>query len=247
MIHSTAVIADGVVLQGDCEIGPFSIIEAGVVLGPGARIGSHCHLGVATLLTGGRRLTIGAGAVIRSHSVFYAGSSYGNGLATGHHVTSREGVTAGAGLQIGTGCDLQGEALIGDHVRMHSHVQVNQQSRIGNFVWLFPHVVLLNDPQPPNDVLAGVTVADFAAIAARATVLPGVTIGRDSLVGAGSLVTRDVGAGQIAYGVPARAAGPAAAVSLRTTGRPAYPWRRHFHRGYPPDVVARWCVEFPEG
>ena len=247
MIHPSALVDAEATIAADIVIGPFTIVDAGVVIGAGARIGSHCHLGVATALTGDRPLTIGAGALIRSHSVFYAGSAFGDGLLTGHRVTAREGINAGARLQLGSNCDLQGNATFGTDVRLHSHVQINQGTRVGDFVWLFPGVVTLNDPRPPGEELEAVVIEDFAAVAARAVLLPGVRIGRGALVGAGALVNRDVPEAMVAVGHPARVIGHTSAIRLRASGRPAYPWRRHFHRGYPPEIVARWRAEFPEG
>jgi len=247
MIDPRAVVHPHATIALGAEVAAFTIIEAGVAIGPEARIGPFCHLGVATALTGDRPLTIGVGAFIRSHSVFYAGSTYGDGLSTGHRVTAREAVFAGAGLQLGTGCDLQGHATFGTHVRLHSHVQINHGTRIGDFVWLFPSVTTLNDPRPPSEGLESVIIDDFAVVAGRTLLLPGVRIGRGALVGAGALVNRDVPDGMVAVGHPARLIGHTDAIRLRANGRPAYPWRRHFHRGYPPEVVARWQAEFPEG
>ena len=247
MIHLSALIHPDATIAADVVVGPFTIVEAGVVIGAGVRIGSHCHLGVVTALTGDRPLTIGAGALIRSHSIFYAGSTYGDGLSTGHRVTAREGISAGARLQLGTNCDLQGNATFGTDVRLHSQVQINHGTRVGDFVWFFPGVTTLNDPRPPSEGLEGVVIEDFAAVAARALLLPGIRIGRGALVGAGALVNRDVPDAMIAVGHPARVMGHTDSIRLRASGRPAYPWRRHFHRGYPPEIVARWQAEFPEG
>ena len=55
--------------------------------------------------------------MIRSHSVFYQGSTFGSRLATGHRVTVREKTQAGENLRLGTLCDLQGTCVIGDYVR----------------------------------------------------------------------------------------------------------------------------------
>jgi acetyltransferase-like isoleucine patch superfamily enzyme len=69
---------------------------------------------------------------------------------------------------------------------------VGQKSKLGKYVWLFPYVVLTNDPHPPSNTLIGVQIDDFAAVATKTVVLPGVKIGKHTLVGAHSLVREDV-------------------------------------------------------
>lgn len=246
-IHATAIVGSSVELGDGVEIGAFTIIETATRIGAGTVIGSHCHLGVKTPLTADEPLEIGSQSHIRSHSVFYAGSSFGAQLTTGHGVIAREATRAGVNLQLGTGCDVQGHCMIGDYVRLHSHAQVNHGSRLGDFVWLFPYVVLTNDPTPPSDELAGVSVEEYAAVGARAVILPGVTIGRGALVGAGSVVRATVPADALVIGNPAQLRGNLAGIRLKESGRLAYPWRRHFHRGYPSSIVAAWRAEFPEG
>jgi acetyltransferase-like isoleucine patch superfamily enzyme len=188
---------------------------------------------------------IGAGALVRSHSIFYEGSTFGERLVTGHRVTVREGTEAGVNLQIGTLGDIQGTCRIGDYVRFHSNVHVGQHSTVGNFVWIFPYVVLTNDPHPPSEVMRGVTLEDYVAVATMSLVLPGVRIGRGALVGAHSSVSRDVDADTVVAGAPAKPVCHTADIKLRDgSGLPAYPWRRHFHRGYPDTVVEQWLAEF---
>jgi acetyltransferase-like isoleucine patch superfamily enzyme len=203
-------------------------------------------LGWPTALAEGAPLVLGEGAVIRSHCVLYEGSSFGPGLRTGHGVTIREGVTAGRELQIGSGSDLQGRTNIGDHVRTHSGVFIPQGTTIADFVWLFPHVVLMDDPHPPSDLgRAAPVLEEYCVLGAGALVLPGVRVGARAVVAAGSLVSRDVPPDALVAGLPARKVGPASRVKLRDgSGAAAYPWMRHFHRGYPPDAVARWKKEY---
>lgn len=162
-------------------------------------------------------------------------------------MTVREGIVAGEDLQIGTLSDLQGHCSIGNHVRLHSNVHIGQRSVIGNFVWIFPYVVLTNDPHPPSEILQGVTVDDFAIIATMSTVLPGKHIGQGALIGAMSLVREDVPADTICVGVPGRNIGSTDRIKFKDSGKPVYPWRRHFQRGYPAEITDTWRKEFPDG
>lgn len=245
-IHPTAILSPDAEIGAGTTIGAFSIVEAGTRIGPGTTIGPYCHLGARSIQTNARPLEIGAGSLVRSHSVFYEGSTFGNRLVTGHRVTVREGTVAGVNLQIGTLCDIQGDCLIGDYVRFHSNVHIGQKSRIGDFVWIFPYVVLTNDPTPPSSGLVGCSIGDYAAIATMSVILPGVRVGKDTLVGAMTLVRTEVDDGMICVGNPGKVVGETARIRLRDSGLPAYPWRRHFHRGYPDEVVARWRAEFAQ-
>lgn len=245
MIHATAIISPVAKIGTNVNIGPYTIIHDDVVIGAGSTIGSHCEIGYPSSSDNDSPLVIGESSQIRSHSIFYQGSTFGQRLVTGHRVTVRENTRAGENLQIGTLSDIQGTCDIGDYVRIHSGVFIAKNARIGNFVWLFPHVILTNDPRPPNDVMIGVTIEDFAAIAAGSIVLPGVTIGNGALIGAHSTVTRDVAPDTVATGSPAKFICAADEIKLKDgSEESAYPWRRHFHRGYPNEVVEEWIREF---
>ena len=215
MIHPTAVIAEGAELADNVEIGAFTLVHEGARLGNGAVVASHCSIGEPTALAHGSPLVLGAGCLIRSHTVIYAGSTFEDGLETGHHVTIRERVTAGPNLRVGTNADVQGDALFGRYVRLHSGVQVHKGSTVGDFVWIFPGAVLTNDPHPPSDIaFGGPIVEEFAVIAATACIAPGVRVGARSLVAASSMVTRDVEPDTVVMGSPARPVGPTSGLSL---------------------------------
>ena len=246
MIHPSAFVHPEAELGDGVEIGPFTIVHADVHLGAGSVVGSHCEVGHPAPGDPGP-LRVGAGALIRSHSVLYAGSTFGAGLQTGHRATLREGIIAAEDLRIGTLCDLQGDTTVGRHVRLHSGVFVAKGAMIGDFAWVFPHVVLTDDPHPPSDGSnAGVTLEPYAAVAASAVLLPGVRVGEGALVAAGALVRADVPAGMLCAGVPGTVRGPVDRILLTDGSGPAYPWRRHFHRGYPEAVVREWRAEFDE-
>lgn len=244
-IHPTALVSPKAVLGKNVQIGAYTIVYDNVMIGDETIIESHCEIGYSSPLADGAPLKIGKGSRIRSHSVFYEGSTFGERLITGHRVTVREKTRAGKSFQIGTLGDIQGHCTIGDHVRFHSNVHIGQHSKIGNYVWIFPYVVLTNDPHPPSNVFMGVTIEDFAAIATMSVVLPGVTVKKGALVGAHSSVTRDVEADSVVVGVPAKFLCPTNQIKLKDgSGKSAYPWRQHFHRNYPDDVVAEWLKEF---
>lgn len=244
-VHPTAIVSPAAEMESDIEVGPFSIIHGNVRIASGTQIGSNCEIGHPTPLAEGLPLVIGANALIRSHSILYEGSTFGDGLVTGHRVTVREKTEAGCKLQIGTLSDIQGHCRIGNYVRLHSNVHIGQRSLIEDFVWLFPYVVLTNDPHPPSELLEGVTLRRFSVIATMSVLLPGVTVGEGALVGASSLVSRNVPANTVAAGVPAKNRGLTRSVNMRDgSNRPAYPWRRHFHRGYPQEIVRQWAAEF---
>lgn len=245
MIHTTAIIDNSAKIGKNVNIGPYSIIHKNVVIGDNTEIGAYCEIGLPTNLANERPLIIGKGAVIRSHSVLYEGSTFGENLVTGHRVTIRELTTAGDGFQIGTLGDIQGHCHIGDYVKCHSNVHIGQHSTIGNYVWIFPYVVLTNDPHPPSEVMVGVTIEDFAVIATMSIILPGVTVKKGALVGAHSSVNKDVNPDAVVAGSPAKFICGTEKIKLKDgSGEHAYPWRRHFHRGYPAKAVAEWIKEF---
>lgn len=240
MIHPSAVVSPRAKLGENVQIGAFCLIHDDVEIGDNCEIQAYCELGVATPLAEGP-LVIGSNSLIRSHSVFYRGSVFGSDLKTGHHVCVREKTRAGVSFQIGTQTEIQGDCQIGSYVRFQSKVFVPQRTDIRDFVWLFPSVVITNDRNPPSDDWLGVVIEAYAAVGAASVVLPGVKIGQHSLVAAHSTVTRNVDSHTLVRGTPARAVSHTSDVLFKDgSNEPAYPWTRHFHRGYPPEVVARW-------
>jgi len=246
-IHPTAIVAPRAQLGAGVKIGPFTIVHDGATLEENVQIGSHCEIGIASPLARSQELHIGRNALIRSHSRFYVGSRFGRDMTTGHGVTVRENTTVGDGFQLGTDGDIQGDCTIGDYTKTQSLVHIGKHAQIGSYCWLFMYACLTNDPHPPSHVQMGVIMEDFVVIGTQCTVLPGVRLGKGCLVGAGSIVRKDVAPDMIVAPAPSEIRGPTANVKMRDgSGRPAYPWRTHFHRGYPEEVVAQWLKEAGE-
>ncbi len=247
-IHPTAIVSKKAQIGSDVIIGAYTIIYENVIVGEGTVIGSHCEIGYpvhkSSLET---PLRIGKNSYIRSHSVFYEGSTFGDNLVTGHRVTVREKTKAGRNLQIGTLSDIQGQCEIGDFVKFHSNVHIGQHSKIKNYVWIFPYVVLTNDPHPPSEVMMGVTLEDYVVVATMSIILPGVTVKEGALVGAHSSVSKNVEENTVVAGSPAKYICETSKIKLKDgSNQSAYPWRMHFHRGYLPETISKWIAEFSE-
>ena len=244
-IHPTATVAPSAKVAHDVTIGAYAIINERVEIGAGSFVGPFSILGEPTsdFYSNSAQppawCRIGANALIRSHSVIYAGAEIGADFKCGHRVTIREGSVIGSDCRVGTLSDLQGNLRIGSHVRLHSSVHIGMFSVIEDFAWVFPYVVLTNDPHPPSDTCTrGPTVRRLAVIATHSVLMPGITVGEGALVGAMSLVNRDVPPETLVVGVPARPAGSVRDIRCEDGRLPQlYPWPYHFRRGYPPEAA----------
>lgn len=236
-IGANCIIEDNVRIEDNCYIDSNTIIRSGTSIGRNTFIGANCIIGEYLMdfclsrKEQKHSLSIGSNTLIRSGSIIYTQSSIGPYFQTGHRVTIREGSQIGCHVSVGTLSDIQGNCHIGDYVRMHSNVHIGQLSSVDNFVWIFPYVVLTNDPTPPSteDNFRGVHVNKFALISTGAILLPGVRIGRDALVGAAANVTRDVEDYSVVVGNPAKKVKDVREMK-NIKGDKIYPWRFHFNR-----------------
>ncbi len=89
------------------------------------------------------RLIIGTNALIRSHCIIYAGSTFGDHLITGHRATVREKSHFGHHCLISTLVDVQGNCKVGNYSRLYSNTHVAELTDIGENCFIFPYTVLL--------------------------------------------------------------------------------------------------------
>jgi acetyltransferase-like isoleucine patch superfamily enzyme len=188
----------------------FKKIYDAVILGDNISIEEFCIIGVPARghKSGEMETIIGSNAYIRSHTVIYAGNKIGEGFQTGNKVNIRELNTIGNNVSIGTLSVIEHHVVIEDGVRIHSQVFVPEYSIIETGAWLGPNVVLTNAKYPlsPNakSSLKGALIKSGAKIGANVTLLPGVVIGKNCLIGAGSVVVHDVPDGAVVVGNPAK-------------------------------------------
>lgn len=119
-----------------------------------------------------------------------------------------------SGAKIGCECNINAhvfieeDVVIGDRVTVKSGVQLWNGLRVGNDVFIGPNVTFTNDIRPRSkkyqEVVKITTILNNSSIGANATILPGVTIGMYSMVGAGAVVTKSIPDRALFVGFPAR-------------------------------------------
>lgn len=213
VIDSGAVLEDFVKVYPGVSIGAGSRVEAFTILGHPTKadlVGRDeaGHLArVRDLLIERPETLIGPGAVIRSHSVIYSHVRIGASFITGHNIMIREHTRVGDGVVFGTHASTDGYCCIGPLCHIGQYSQLSQAARIGRGVFIGGHTVFSDNKQAVRDVeedLFGATVEDHVRIGLGCVILPAVRICTGALIGAGSVVTRDVPEKTLAYGNPAR-------------------------------------------
>lgn len=185
-------------------------------------------------------LILGPGARLRSGTVLYDGAVIGRRLETGHAVVIREACEIGDDVSIWSNSVVDYGCRVGDRVKIHCNCYVAQLTDLGNDVFLAPGVTIANDLYPGNQrsaqLMAGPSIGAGAQIGVNVTILPFVRIGAGALIGAGSVVTRDIPAAVVAFGnpaVPRRQVTelPAIAARVMADGASASPYRLSGGRG----------------
>jgi acetyltransferase-like isoleucine patch superfamily enzyme len=201
LIRSPEDLAEAVA-KGFVQIGDGTIIEMNVELCHPTRsgeqktvvIGNHCH--------------------IRSGSILYSGVRFGERCQTGHHVVVRENNVIGDRSVLGTGVKVEMNSVIGSHVLIETQCHLTAYLTIEDYVFMGPACVTTNDQRMlhrrrgAGEQLKGATLKWGCRIGGGTVILPAITIGREAVVSAGSVVGRDIPDRTVAAGNPARLIGP---------------------------------------
>ena len=193
-------------IYGDTKIGNNTYVAEGALIG---HPGKHERDLLGERMNEVEGSVIGDDCVIRDATIIYSQVKIGNKVQTGHHVLIREGTTIGDNVIIGSGTIIEDHCKIGNRVSIQSGVYIPTNTVIEDDVFIGPRVCFTNDKYMGRCevCLAGAHVERYVRIGANSTILPALTIGHDSVIGAGAVVTSNVGRHEIVAGVPAKVIG----------------------------------------
>jgi UDP-3-O-[3-hydroxymyristoyl] glucosamine N-acyltransferase len=212
-----AVIESGAVLGSGCVIHSQVVITAGTRLGDGVEVFPFAVIGrepkgasaTARSIAFDQNITVGDGCSIGAGVVIYFDVKIGSGSLIGDGASIREGARVGSRCIISRCVTLNYNVVIGQRVKVMDLTHLTGGVVIGDDAFVGPGVMTMND-NSPSDLLTnegrlqGPRIGAGAVVGGGATLLPGIRIGHRATVAAGAVVTADVEAGQLVFGVPAR-------------------------------------------
>ena len=127
----------------------------------------------------------------------------GDNVSIWHFSYVGDDTEIGDNVKIGSLVHIDYDVKIGENTKIEGQAYIPPLSRIGKNSFIGPAVVLTNDPYPMCNKMIGVTIKDNVIIGARAVIKAGVTVGQNSIVAMGAVVTKDVPENVVVIGSPA--------------------------------------------
>ena len=213
------VIGANVTLGAGCRLGHHVVIHPDTRVGADVRIDDHASLGKSPMKAANSAttkeqvlppLSVGDTSIVGTGVVLYRGAVIDGKVLLADLCTVRENVTVGRGTIVGRGVTIENFCSVGRYCKLESECYITAYSTLEDRVFVAPGVVTSNDNFVGRTAerfkhFKGVTVKRGGRIGAGAILLPGITVGEDALVAAGSLVTHDVPPRTIVRGQPAQA------------------------------------------
>jgi len=239
--NQNVYISEKAKIGTNVEIGKGTIIYDNVEIGDNSFIGPNCIIGEPTASYykdlknhNFQKTIIGRNSIIRSFTTIYENVIIGEFFQTGHYAIIREESRIGIHTSFGSYSELPGKSSIGNYVRIHSKVMLSENNFIEDYVWIFPFVVLTNVKHPPIGELQQTRIREYAQIFAHAVILPGIEIGKNAIIGAGTIVTKNVPDERLVIGNPGKDIKSVRDIKDED-GNIIYPWKDSLkeYRGYP--------------
>ena len=216
------VIEAGVTIGEGCRIGHHTILRSGTQLGARVQVGDHSVLGQQPMRASNSAVTtdktydgplIGDRVRIGSGSILYAGCRIAEDAFIADLATVRENVQVGRKTIVGRGVAIENECAVGAFCKLETNAYITAYSTLGDRVFVAPGVRTSNDnfvgrTEERFKHFKGIIAEEGARLGVGCTILPGRRIGRDALIAAGAVLTRDADPETVYVGVPARAIGP---------------------------------------
>jgi len=193
------------VIHGPITIGSNSTISRGAVVGYPNINRTRGDIREET--------TLGKNVFIGINSIIYRGCQIGNASNIYHGVVMRENMDVGNQTNIGHYCVVEGYGKIGSNCSIWGQSHITAFSEIEDYVFTAPFLMTTNDPMMDyrrpwiSKGHKGATIKRAARLGASVTLLPGIVIGKEAMVAAGAVVTKDVPDFSIVMGVPAKVIG----------------------------------------
>jgi acetyltransferase-like isoleucine patch superfamily enzyme len=219
-IDDFVVIGKGVIIKRDVYLSKGVKIYGRALIKSGTYIGENCIIGhpqkihLNEIITSKKKksdfespqVEIGKNCTIRAGTIIYSEVSIENNCQTGHNVLIREKTVIAENTLIGTNSIIDGNVTIGRNVSIQTGVYIPPFSNIGNNVFMGPYCKLTNDKYMMRKKydLIGPTIEDYVSLGANSIIFPGIKIKFGTIVGAGTVVTKDTDEKDIIIGNPAK-------------------------------------------
>jgi acetyltransferase-like isoleucine patch superfamily enzyme len=213
------------------EVHPSAIVYPGTVLGEGVRVLENAVVGKQPTLGAASTAkrdplppaTIGAGTIISTAAIVFAGSRVGANCIVGDQSCIRERVEMADDCILGRGSLIENDTTIGAGTRIQADAYVTAYSTLEEDVFIAPCVVTTNDnfmgrTEQRRQLMRGPTIRRGARIGGGAILCPAVEVGEEAFVGAGAVVTKDVPPRTVVVGSPARILREVDPAELRENG-----------------------------
>jgi len=217
-IGQFAMILEGVVIGKGGQIGNGVVIHPHTRIGDRVRIDDHSVLGkspksapasILKLSSQYSPLVIGDEAFVGTHSIIYVGAHLADKVFVADLASIREDVILEEGVIVGRGVTIENRCRVGEYTKIETEAYVTAYTIIEERCFIAPMVCMSNDnylgrTEERFQHMKGPHIKRGARIGANAVLLPGVVIGEEAVVGAGSVVTKDVPSCETWVGAPAR-------------------------------------------
>jgi len=221
-IGEYCVVEDGVVLEEGVVLGHHVVIHSGTVIGAGTVIGDGSVLGrsplpAATSTVKAQQelnpLVIGKNCIIGTGVVVYRGTRIGDSCFLGDNSSVRENCKLGKAVLVGQRVVVENGVEIGDYTKIQTGAYITAATKIEERVFVAPMVTTTNDNYMGRTEKRfvsrrGPILKKGCRVGGGVTLLPGVTIGEEAFIAAGSIVTKDAPPYQLLMGAPARVKRP---------------------------------------